>query len=110
MIVNNYFAPLRALLKNGVDAGFIAESSLGLMQIVDLDGGEETNADESRVIEWGTQVVDRIRAFSGFTVNISLSESVSCLLTIAFQKGIRGNFDWSNSHSPSSAAGSRTSV
>lgn len=57
------YSPVKDLLKNAVEAGFIAEKNLALVQIVDLEDAA-ANDDESRAGEWGAATVKALQNWS----------------------------------------------
>jgi hypothetical protein len=57
------YSPIKDLLKNAVEAGFIAEKNLALVQIVDLEDAA-ANDDESRAGEWGPATVKALQDWS----------------------------------------------
>lgn len=59
--VNGFYTPLRQLLEGGAASGFIKRENLGLLQIVDLPGGEHASADAARAAEWGDVAVQALK-------------------------------------------------
>lgn len=55
--VKNFFTPLRTLLLNAADSGFIKQENLDLMKVVDLPGGAEGNAALESQDAWGELAV-----------------------------------------------------
>ncbi|KAK6903051.1 hypothetical protein I203_108312 [Kwoniella mangroviensis CBS 8507] len=51
--VGNFYTHLYNQFISSVEAGFIAPSNLSLLKLVNLEGGEDANTDESRADEWG---------------------------------------------------------
>ena len=62
--VGNFYTPLRGLLENAVNAGFVAPQNLSLCHIIDLPGGSAANIDESRAGEWGEVTMKALREWS----------------------------------------------
>lgn len=80
--IGNFFTHLYKQFENSVEAGFIAPSNLSLLRLVDLEGGEEANIDETRADEWGQAA---LKALKEWSVDVSHfrwtgSCSRSCLL------------------------------
>ncbi|KAG5717978.1 putative cytokinin riboside 5'-monophosphate phosphoribohydrolase LOGL2 [Termitomyces sp. T112] len=68
--VLSYYNPLRQLIENGIDAGFISPSSRNLIVFVD---GPST-PDEHEIFDWGTAALDAIGKWQG--------------------SGVQKHFDW----------------
>jgi hypothetical protein len=79
------YSPIKDLLKNAVEAGFIAEKNLALVQIVDLEDAA-ANDDESRAGEWGAATVKALKDWS---------LEVSCPLTFASFACVSHTDSWS---------------
>jgi hypothetical protein len=62
--VGNFYTPMVALLEGGVSAGFIAPQNLSLLKVVDLEGGAEANADDSKADQWGAAVLKALKEWS----------------------------------------------
>lgn len=69
---------MAALLDGAVSAGFIAPQNLSLLKIVNLEGGDAANADETRVEEWGPAV---LKALKEWSLPVSLSTDISRLMS-----------------------------
>ncbi|ORX39982.1 lysine decarboxylase-domain-containing protein [Kockovaella imperatae] len=62
--INNIFTPLRTLLQNAVEAGFIQPQNLALVQILDLPGGAQANSDERQADAWGPATITALKEWS----------------------------------------------
>lgn len=66
---------MKALIENGVKAGFISAANAKLVEIVDI-GDEAANDDESRAAEWGPLAVKTIQEWT-FPVSTAIAVSGS---------------------------------
>ncbi|OXG21545.1 lysine decarboxylase [Cryptococcus neoformans Tu401-1] len=62
--ISNFFTHLYKQFENSVEAGFIAPNNLSLLRLVDLEGGEEANIDETRADEWGQAALKALKEWS----------------------------------------------
>jgi predicted Rossmann-fold nucleotide-binding protein len=58
--VRNYFSPLRDLVRNGIEAGFIPEANADLLVIV--DGPEDHSLHDT--FDWGSAAIKAIEAWN----------------------------------------------
>ncbi|WVR05150.1 hypothetical protein IAU60_002162 [Kwoniella sp. DSM 27419] len=77
--IGNFYSHMEAQFQAAVEAGFIAPANLSLCKIVNLDGGEAANRDESKASEWGPAAIKALREWSledgtGYGLNWDLKE------------------------------------
>nr|XP_018263733.1 lysine decarboxylase [Kwoniella dejecticola CBS 10117]OBR85891.1 lysine decarboxylase [Kwoniella dejecticola CBS 10117] len=62
--IGNFYTHLYNQFLSSVEAGFITQTNLSLLRLVNLEGGESANADESRASEWGDAALKALREWS----------------------------------------------
>ncbi|WWC89939.1 uncharacterized protein L201_004868 [Kwoniella dendrophila CBS 6074] len=77
--IGNFYTHLYAQFLSSVEAGFIAPNNLSLLKLVDLEGGEKANSDESKAEEWGKAALKALDEWelaeeTGYGLDWSLKE------------------------------------
>lgn len=90
--VGNFFSPLRSLLENAVNAGFISLQNLALLRIVDIDP-TPGSLGEGPADEWGSAAIQALDNWS-LEVRPDLLEMNSS--SDRCQSAAGFGFDWSN--------------
>ncbi|WVW82973.1 hypothetical protein I302_104989 [Kwoniella bestiolae CBS 10118] len=80
--IGNFYTHLYNQFLSSVEAGFIAPSNLSLLKLVNLEGGEGANGDESRAEEWGQAAIKaldewELAAESGYGLDWEVKEKRS---------------------------------
>jgi hypothetical protein len=73
-VVGGLYEPMKALLKNSVEAGFIRPENLSLVQILDIPSS-------ANIEEWGPATVKALRDFT-FDVRATTTHMISKLTHI----------------------------
>ncbi|WWC69351.1 uncharacterized protein I206_103290 [Kwoniella pini CBS 10737] len=77
--IGNFYTHLYNQFLSSVEAGFIAQSNLSLLKLVNLEGGESANADESQAGDWGKAALKALDEWdlaegTGYSLNWDLKE------------------------------------
>lgn len=91
--IGNFFTHLYKQFENSVEAGFIAPNNLSLLRVVDLEGGEEANIDETRADEWGQAALKALKEWSVGVSNFSFWRA-RIPAHVSFQEDVGYNLNW----------------
>ncbi|WVN86766.1 uncharacterized protein L203_101938 [Cryptococcus depauperatus CBS 7841] len=62
--VGNFYTNLYKQFESSVEAGFISQENLSLLKLVNLEGGQNANSDETKATEWGQAAVTALQNWS----------------------------------------------